>query len=307
MADEKPVCMFNTCDGSGFIEVNEDTSARCRCSLVRALIRHLGPDIAAAPDINESPLYKVNPQAARAGESPLVDKTQSNLFLKGWWTDLLPHLKFVLIAKGIDFPYRIVTDERLKTIYVGAEAYLSRSRKRREDGDSYNSLSDLIGPEFKLIVVRMGFLGHRNVAMPGILKEALMLRQAAGRATWLVEEPDRLFGPYHRAYDEDVASYIDRHFEVIDLTSEEKPEAEQKNHDAPIPDEEDFTMGAEEPEKKPAPKPKPKPAVQSVFTEERPAKVALAADPLLERTWSGSKKGNFKKRSGGGGPAGDNL
>jgi len=154
--------------------------------------------------------------------SPPVDKTKSNVFLKGWWSDILPHLKWTFIFKfneyDLNYYFRTVTDERLLTVWLGKEAYTSKQRKKREDEESYNSLGDLVGSKQHLVLIRLGELGHPNRAMAGVIKEACMMRQANGLATWLVESPDKLFQEGNNSYSRDLFDFIAQQFETIDLT-----------------------------------------------------------------------------------------
>lgn len=206
------------CGGRGYVMKDGDpfTQVECNNLFLRRVGMKLGVEIATAAPLEESPLYMWGGKAK--------DKTQSNLFLKGDWVDLLPHIKCALLRKfyscGVEaFSFRVVTDERLKNVYLSNEAYTAKQRKKRDEGEVYNSLSDLIGNSHNLIIIRLGFLGYKNVAMPGILKETLMMRQAQGVPTWLVEDPDSPFVPGHFSWSLDVSDYITRYYETLDFTS----------------------------------------------------------------------------------------
>lgn len=151
-----------------------------------------------------------------------MDKTNSNLILKGWWGDITPHLKHTLLFKNgqydLNYFVQIVTDERLMNVWLGKEAYDSKKKKERESEDTFNAIGDLVGGNRHLVIIRLGFLGYKNRAMAGVLKEALLVRQSKNLPTWIVETPDSIFGPGHFAYSEDVDDYIKPRFEVIDLT-----------------------------------------------------------------------------------------
>jgi hypothetical protein len=205
------------CDGSGFIlNPNNDTHVKqCLCAYAKALKANLGLEIASANLITESPLYK---QGA-------FDLTLKDLYIRGDWDTLLSHFKWALGCKGPMFRFKIVTDENLKTVYVGAESYTSRPRSERDGVQTHNSLGDLIGKDVELVILRLGFIGHKNVAMPGILKEALRLREGIKKITWIVEDPESPFGPGHFSYSDEVAKYIDRNFQVLELTKKDyKPQ-----------------------------------------------------------------------------------
>ena len=253
---------------------------------------HLGTEIALAPSLSApSPLFV-------AGDpEPKVDRTKENLFLKGFWPDLLPHLKAALVGKGLFFQFKIVTDERLRTVYVGDDSYKARAKSKRDDIETHNSLSDLVGSDNHLVIIRLGFLGYKNVAMPGILREALMLRESLSKATWLVEDPDQgYFGPGHLAFSEEVEEAIGRNFTVVDFTNKKRsPIVREVITSVP----EDVGMDAPLP-----PPPAPKVYVEKSRFEVTPDMGAFGDNEGGSGKWK--PKSNWKKRggSGGGGPLG---
>jgi len=277
------------CNYTGFLHVNGDDSRvqQCICSYAKTLKAYLGPEIAAAPTVTRSPLYAVGEK----GAPPSVDRTKDNLFIKSYWSDLLPHLKWTLACKGPMFRYRVVTDEKLKTVYLGGESYGQRSKEVRNEIVTYNSIGDLVGPDLDLVVLRLGFLGYKNVAMPGILKEALMLRESALKPTWVVEVPSSVFGPGHFSYNEDVANYIERLFDVVNLVRERDVQ------DAPHGFEGESTEPVEDVGLGPSPMPKAQPK------ERFYAPVVDMADYAAILGESGNRKGKKgKKGDKGGGP-----
>ncbi len=118
------------------------------------------------------------------------------------------------------FQFRIITDARVKDIYVGDESYSKKAKKKRDDEDSFNSLRDLL-EDPDLVIIRLGFLGYSNKAMPGALKEACLTREALKKATWLVEDPEIApFSQGHHAWSPEVEVYVHRTFAEIDLEGE---------------------------------------------------------------------------------------
>lgn len=211
----KPPC--SVCGGMGTIYIDDLNSVDCECSRAKKIAAKLGPEIAVVKTYTKSPLFAFDDEGGI-----LRDKTKDNLFLKCAWGELLPHLKLALYGKllttNMGYRFRVVTDERIRTVFVGAESYKARGVSRRDDAQTNNSLTDLIGPDFDLVIIRLGFLGHKNVAAPGALKEALMLREVGCKPTWIVEPPDVPFGPGHFTYSVDVGDYIENHFSVVNLT-----------------------------------------------------------------------------------------
>jgi hypothetical protein len=211
---EKRVCP--TCKGVGFLYHEEtDVSELCNCKIAEMMISHLGKNIARAPTILESPLFKL---PLKSGDPVVLDRTKDNLFIRCVWLDLLSHLKLCLWSKGLNFRFHIVTDERIKSVYVGNEAYKARSKVSRDDLVTNNSIADLVMGDYSLVLIRLGFNGHKNIAAPGVVKEALMMRDAAGKPTWIIEEPlSSSFQYGHFTWSEDLQAYIDQNFTVIDM------------------------------------------------------------------------------------------
>jgi len=197
---------------------------------------HLGPEIAKARSLKSSPFYV---RGDVHGEPPVRDMTEGNYFFRGTWDQMLPHFKYVLSLKGLDYRFKIVTDERLKSVFVGDTSYKARHKKQNDNEEPINGLADLVsGPH--LLIIRLGFLGYKNVAMPGLLKESLMLREVARKPTWLVENPECVFEHGNHSFSDEVWSYITRNFDTsLDLTSTSPTVAEmvETADTAPIPTE----------------------------------------------------------------------
>jgi len=178
----------------------------------------MGPEIGQAPPIEYSPLM----MPGRVGGEVPVDRTHENLFIKGWWTDIVSHLFIVLSVKmmneSLHYRFRIVNEIDIFNVRMGLNSYTARPKSKREDIPVFNTLADFIGGDFELVVIRLGGAGHKNKALPGYFKEALITRAMICKPTWIIEEPNSLFGPGHFAYSEDVGDFVANNFEVVDLT-----------------------------------------------------------------------------------------
>lgn len=283
-----PICKRS----DGKIEVDEHGSTKqCVCSFRADCRKRLPPDIAGAGTVKDSPLLSIG-----APGEVFVDLTSENLFIKSDWSDLAPHLLRVLTYKmlhNLMFPFQIVMDVQLKDIYVGSEAYTSRSRKNRDDIKTYNNLSDLVGVDKELVIIRLGFLGHSNKAMPGILKEVIRLRRGLCKPTWIVEEPNSIFGPGHFSYDQEVAEMIHQTYSVVEIKSNvERIVAPRGVVGAKLALEDDDGMSVDKEEEVVAPKPRKKFVMPP---EAIPASTASTVDMGL-LTGEGKKK----KWKGGG-------
>ncbi len=209
-AEKKPC---EECGGTGAIFVDDLNVRECKCAYAKRLKAHLGPEIAGAPlpdlDDTESLLF------LPGGE----DCTEKNTILQGYWTDVLPQIKWALGCKGPMFRFTVLTDEKLRTVYLGKESYAQRAKSKRDDMETFNSLADIVGTEYDLVIIKLGFLGYKNIAMPGILKESLMLREVACKPTWLVESPQAPFASGHFAHNDDVAEYIRTRFDSVKFSA----------------------------------------------------------------------------------------
>jgi len=210
------------CGGTGKIVVDDTTHRMCICLYNRKMRVHLGPELMSVKPVFDSPLYQQVFDASE-GNLPMLDLTGKNLFLKSRWDDLLGHMTWAFYCKGPNWYFHIVTDERIRNVYVGNEQYLAKRRSRREEEDSNNSLHDLIGESFDLVILRLGFLGYKNIAMAGALLEALRIREVQLKPTWIVEEPGSIFAPGHFSYSEELADYVHHRFETLDLVKDSSP------------------------------------------------------------------------------------
>lgn len=273
------------CGGTGKIYVDDLHERECLCAHVRALKAHLGPAVVKATSIEASPLFI---PGANPGD-PDQDRTADNLFLKGHLKNLMSHVKYALVWKGRMFPFKLVTDQEILVVWLGKESYGSRSKNLRDDLETFNSLNDFIGPDRKLVIIQLWGVYYKNVAMPGALKEALMIRRMSGEATWILEDTHAPFGPGHFAYSDEAADIIAENYDVMELSGPYKPEDNAESSvPAAIED-----VGLSEP-------PQDIPRYTKSRFEPNPSRGGIENDPALS---SGFKRNNGgRKPRGGGGP-----
>jgi hypothetical protein len=214
------------CNGLGHISIDGDdlTMRMCHNLFVQSMRKHLGKQISGARHVGSTPLI------SRTGG---VDRTGDNLHITGCtWAAFLSHLKLVLYLKGLNFKYCIITDQHIKNVYVGNE----HRKVRDADQVSFNSLGDLVGG-FNLVIVKLGYIGYKNIAAAGALKEALLIREALALPTWVIEDPNHA---WTHSCDADVERYIEDEYDRLTIEGGEiEPEEDPADmgHD-PDPEEE---------------------------------------------------------------------
>lgn len=156
----------------------------------------------------------------RTDTDPGVDRTNENLFLRGvpWNPTFISHLKKVFFCKP-KMSFKIVTDARIKDVWLGAEAYTSKPKGKREEVETNNVIADLVSENYDLVVVHLGQLMHKNSAAPNVLKEALMYRDNLGLVTWLFQSSDPGAEWFHSRSDE-LEAYVETKFKGMSLAED---------------------------------------------------------------------------------------
>jgi hypothetical protein len=149
-------------------------------------------------------------EASKLTDSPLCSQTAFNVIVTSPWSALLPHLRLSLgrawhygELENKPFTFKTTTDEQV----------LRASLARDKDSDLYDST---VG-RGSLLIVRLGFLGWRNVAAAGYLHEALRFREFEHKAIWLTDTPDVPFEKGHLSWSPELDGYIADNFEKVVL------------------------------------------------------------------------------------------
>ena len=209
------------CGGRGYFLIDETTVRPCRNLYIKQLTQHLGTEISISNHVTKSPLYEMGEQP---GDPPKVDRTEENLVLRvESWYSLLPHLKWTLGCKGLDFRFKILTDLEVVTVKVGATSKDSQGKTRAESDEVFNHIGDLI-EDYDLLILKVGQMGYKNRAAAGALYELLLIRESQRRPVWVVidgEKPWDTMNPdtqsYGYSYSSEVQSYLNRWFDYITM------------------------------------------------------------------------------------------
>jgi len=240
MAD--PVCPI--CNGEHWLyeyEGEEVISKACIC-LERKLLRdYLGPEISNVKRV-KSDLYCIVPNTETGKVEG--DRTEENLFIKGSWAVVCQHLHWVLSAKRLytpGFSYKIIEDNTLVNVWLGKQAYLSKSTKVRDEIETNNTIADLVLPP-SLVLIRLGFRITPNKATPKVLHEALKTREFAAKPTWIIEGAES-FLPGQQAFSDAVNEYIQGRFKIVDVGGDVAAEREENKAIAEETEEFAVSMG----------------------------------------------------------------
>lgn len=139
-------------------------------------------------------------------ESELLEHLDDDLFIRASHQQFLAHWKHTLRHQDFTFFWRLVTDSKMRDIFVGND-------------EKFHALSSLVhNPE--LLVIRMGVLSYKNVAMPGLILEALKIRQFEDKPTWVVNDPDNPFKAGHLAWSGELEYFLEQNFDTVVLKDE---------------------------------------------------------------------------------------
>lgn len=147
--------------------------------------------------------------------SPLLELTESNVWVTAGFHDFRMHLKHVAIRKGTGWDFKVVSD---KTMMKAEFANMSIRGVELLDPDLEDlekmapsslqalTLSDLVEPP-ELLIIQMGVKG-RNSYMPQVLLETLSQRDHLSKKTWIWDQPHKPLNENHYCYSQDVADFL---------------------------------------------------------------------------------------------------
>ena len=191
-------CPF--CEGTGFLPVPNDpeSRAKCKCTLERLYRAKLGQEIFEAKNLKEKTEY--------------TDLMDNNLFVVSTRRDFMPHLRYALIDKGLNYFARVTNDSQM------LDAWLSKEKSRSRDGgttevDYFTSLRDLT-QDPQLLIIFLCVVSYPNRALPGVLLEALRIRDFEGKPTWVINPHAHPFTEGHLCWSTEVEGYISENFKT---------------------------------------------------------------------------------------------
>jgi len=172
------------CGGTGHIFIDSMNAKRCICLQRSLYARKLGMH-----------LYRVPP----AKNSPLLKKLDTNMFLMMHDDDINPHLKSAFVKLGLNAHWIYLDDSSVLQAWLG--------KPNSADAQNLNELMD-----YPFMVLRLGVVGYKNVALSGVITELLMGRLMAFKTTWIVS-PRPLAADTCLEYSDELDNLLRRHFE----------------------------------------------------------------------------------------------
>lgn len=286
--------------------LNEDRSQARMCpNLAKALkyeaaLKRIHPMARDARLIKSSPLF--TPKVNVACE-PGVDLTRNNLYIQGiTWGQFLPHLKLIQLCK--DIKVRVITDEEIRSVFVGNDSYKAKPASKRETVETLNNLPELMSRDYDLVIIRVGFLGYKNISAAGAFREGLMYRAGHSKPTWIFESSHKSV-IWRYSKDEDLEHYLTNYRE-IHLTSADPPIEDLTGLTlagpelSDIPSEYNSAVPGDDDVSLPEPAPRQRTKVVTNLEDEKPSfqsqSGSFGADSLLN---IGNDRKKFPKRKGG--------
>lgn len=202
IGDGDPDCP--KCRGRGCLDRQDGvytTASPCACARVRRLRETI---------LRCWPLDAV--QAAPATASLLTGRLGTSLRVRAARDSLLAHLGAALRKHNKIELVRLTTDADLATAWLARagevrDDEVAERLASREEEDSYTRLIDLVAPP-ALLVVRLGVKAAKLSSLPGIVLEAVQIRQERSKATWIVDSDAQPLAPGHLAYSDALADAL---------------------------------------------------------------------------------------------------
>ena len=200
-----PACPY--CSGTGSIPVDvvsgPPVHRRCKCLLQAEIIA------------NTERGMKGLSKAGRVKTSPLLKRTEKNLWItapKNW---MLPHLRHVALRQPPSWHFQVITDADMMTAWLATKAIdgldiLDADVRMHAASVSMAKLTlvDLIDPP-DLLIICLGVKSARNQAMPEVFLEALAHREHAGdKFTWVWDQPNTPLSPGHLCHSTGVEEFL---------------------------------------------------------------------------------------------------
>lgn len=216
-----------TCHGDGFLRGDTDgphppSYDMCSCVLLRELRVNMER---AMPGLSSAPVVE---------SSPLLDRERGNLLVTGNDEWLRAHLRHVVVRNPPTWYARVCSDADLVTAWL-ATVSLGGNQVLDPDANAVSithaTVADLVTPP-DLLVIRMGIKAARNSACSEVLVEALNLRLAANKPTWVWDTPTQRLMPGH-LFHSDAVDGVLRRWERVTENAASRPRAPSKGDTKP--------------------------------------------------------------------------
>lgn len=201
-----PNCLI--CKGIGSIPITEDDVE------YEKLVKMYGPQADAYMTVKRCACLQKKRFRSKVGHaidnadvierSMLEDYEGKNLFLQATLPDFNAHLRAFLWERPLEYYWRMTTDMDLIDVFLGKnEVWPSVGAFTRD-------------PE--LMIILLGFQSYKNIALPGVVLEALKARQYNARPTWVINPHDMTFKQdHHLAWSPELEWHLKNEFKEATL------------------------------------------------------------------------------------------
>lgn len=224
IGDGNPKC--KKCLGRGVTDVGDGAKAEpdkrfftipsvqsCECVMIR--------DISSNVEKGWKGLLSAN----KVSESPLLELTESSVWITAPRDVFRAHLRHVAVRQGPYWRFSVKSDMDLMTAWLGNIALKRQdifdadvAREAATESLKFHSLIDLVIPP-ELLILQLGVKASRNVSMPELLEETITSRASKGKVTWVWDQPNQPLTHGHLCYSGSVHETLNE-FERVRLSSD---------------------------------------------------------------------------------------
>lgn len=191
------VLTCTVCNGAGklFLPTHDE---ECVCAKRIRIRDALPKDMQDIPMALRSPLCGGPDDLDTEG-----DLTTENVWLTAPPDVARAHIRWALscrlfhLRNASRWSFAISSDETLRALFL-APANKFASKEEKDEAVPF----DAHVQKPRLLIIRLGYLGHKNDAAAGILLTALKQREERGLPTWVVDSPSVPYAKGHLAWSE---------------------------------------------------------------------------------------------------------
>jgi hypothetical protein len=188
----------------------------CPCTVkgrVTEMLALFNPAVRNVPGITESALTD------HVGQSAYITGDRDKFYR------LLKHaLASTWVRKSMGFRARYVTDQEILAARLGEEVKINDPEESQDSDYSGKATLFRLLESPDLVVIHLGSIKYRNVALPGYLLEGINIRAKTDKATWIYSPHEVSYSDFF--YSQELEQYL-IHLKRFRLSSDAKPKMPQ--------------------------------------------------------------------------------